>query len=68
MIDIACRMDPYNQEYRSAREQIRKQTESFGSNYRTANDDLNTTCNICSMLICADCCCECMGGDLIRCC
>lgn len=22
----------------------------------------------CSTLICADCCCECMGGDLIRCC
>lgn len=22
----------------------------------------------CASLICADCCCECMGGDLIRCC
>ena len=22
----------------------------------------------CTTLICADCCCECMGGDLIRCC
>ncbi|MFA6866219.1 MAG: hypothetical protein WCR54_01750 [Clostridia bacterium] len=25
-------------------------------------------CNCCSSLICADCCCECMGGDLISCC
>lgn len=25
-------------------------------------------CDCCSSLICADCCCECMGGDLIRCC
>ena len=22
----------------------------------------------CASLLCADCCCECMGGDLIRCC
>lgn len=27
-----------------------------------------TPCNCCSSLICADCCCECMGGDLITCC
>ncbi|MEG1646224.1 MAG: hypothetical protein RR374_02550 [Clostridia bacterium] len=25
-------------------------------------------CNTCSSLICCDCCCECMGGDLISCC
>jgi|AGTN01.3.fsa_nt_gi Tetratricopeptide repeat. len=27
-----------------------------------------TPCDVCSSLICADCCCECMGGDLISCC
>ena len=27
-----------------------------------------TACDICNGLICADCCCECMGGDLISCC
>lgn len=27
-----------------------------------------TPCDCCSSLICADCCCECMGGDLISCC
>lgn len=25
-------------------------------------------CSACQALWCADCCCECMGGDLIRCC
>ena len=25
-------------------------------------------CTACQCAICADCCCECMGGDLIRCC
>lgn len=27
-----------------------------------------TVCDICNGLICADCCCECCGGDLISCC
>ena len=27
-----------------------------------------TACDVCNGLICADCCCECMGGDLISCC
>ena len=27
-----------------------------------------TAGDCCTSLICADCCCECMGGDLIRCC
>lgn len=27
-----------------------------------------SACDICSGLLCADCCCECMGGDLISCC
>ena len=35
--------------------------------YYTRRDD-NTCCNICGGLLCADCCCECMGGDLISCC
>ena len=28
----------------------------------------STAGDCCTSLICADCCCECMGGDLIRCC
>ena len=69
MIDKACRMDPYNQEYRAAREQIRQQSQSFGADFRgNDNDDINTACNCCSSLLCADCLCECMGGDLIPCC
>jgi len=27
-----------------------------------------TPCGMCQGLLCADCCCECMGGDLISCC
>ena len=68
LIDKACRMDPYNEEYRNAREQIRNRSQNFGADYRNANGDINGACNICSSLLCADCCCECMGGDLIPCC
>ena len=67
MYDRACSMDPYNQEYRAARDQLYGRTAGYGSGYRqTANNDQACTC--CQQLICADCCCELMGGDLIRCC
>jgi len=32
------------------------------------NTRRSTAADCCTSLICADCCCECMGGDLIRCC
>jgi len=32
------------------------------------NTRRSTAGDCCASLICADCCCECMGGDLIRCC
>ena len=66
--DIACSMDPYNQEYRSAREHLRRQANGYGGGYNTMGGGGCTGCDVCQGLICADCCCECMGGDLIRCC
>lgn len=45
-----------------------------GRSYQGANNPYQggyagpNACDCCSSLICADCCCECMGGDLIRCC
>ncbi len=66
--NIACSMDPYNQEYRMARDQLRRQANGYGGGYNTSNSGGCSTCDICSSLLCADCCCECMGGDLISCC
>ena len=62
--DTACRMDPMNAEYRGAAENIRNYTST--TRRSSANED--AVCNICSTLVCADCCCECCGGDLISCC
>ncbi len=66
----ACRMDPTNPEYREAFNRIQRQTRGgYHNPYGSApNMGGCSTCDVCQGLICADCCCECMGGDFIRCC
>lgn len=66
--DTACSMDPYNNEYRTAQEQLRMRANGYGGNYNTTRGGGCSGCDICSGLLCADCCCECCGGDLISCC
>lgn len=71
----AYRMNPNNFEYKAAYENM---SGDNAGGYRTGRmNDMNSgrgcmgdcgVCNICSSLLCADCCCECMGGDLIPCC
>ena len=64
----ACNMDPTNGEYRAALNQI-QYSRRGGNPYNTMPAGGGCTgCDVCQGLICADCCCECMGGDLIRCC
>ena len=66
MFDRACGLDPQNAEYREAKERFAQQAGAYGG-YRTV-DNSGGCCDFCSTLICADCCCECLGGDLISCC
>ena len=67
-LDRACRLDPYNAEYRTVANRLRTQMSGAGG-YRTSTSAGSCSeCDICSSLLCADCCCECMGGDLISCC
>lgn len=70
-IDNACAMNPNNPEYRDAQNRIHNMYSGYGSGYRTSKSsgsEANTICNTCAALLCLDSCCECMGGDLIRCC
>lgn len=63
----AATMDPSNIEYRNAIQYMNR----GGQAYRTTNAGSMTNvdvCQICQTVYCADCCCEMMGGDLIRCC
>ncbi|MBE6596611.1 MAG: tetratricopeptide repeat protein [Ruminococcaceae bacterium] len=66
--DTACSMDPYNQEYRAAQQELSRRANGYGSGYNTAGGGGCSGCDVCSGLLCADCCCECMGGDCISCC
>ncbi len=69
-LEIACSMDPSNMEYQRAKEMFNTGARGYGSTYyggyrpASANDD---ACDCCTKLICMDCLCECLGGDLIRC-
>ncbi len=65
----ACRMEPGNPEYREAFNRIQRQSAHRGNPY-TSSPNMGGVgnCDICSSLCLADCCCECMGGDLIPCC
>lgn len=71
----AVRMEPNNPEYQDALNRMnhKRSGNTFrgSSTYRTSTGGSSagcSPCDICSALLCADCCCECMGGDLIRCC
>jgi len=67
----ACNSDPYNEEYASAKARMDNGRNGFArSSYNQGYPQQGecNTCDMCQGLICADCCCECMGGDLISCC
>lgn len=75
-LEIACNMDPANVEYQRAKEMFNTNARGYGNTYygsanggnyrrRTSSDE---ACDCCANLICLDCLCECMGGDLIACC
>ena len=69
LAEVACYLDPQNPEYRRALDMIRSRSTGYGQPYRTTQSGGGmSACDCCSSLMCADCCCECMGGDLIRCC
>lgn len=62
----ACQLDPSNSEYSAA---FNAMNTNANGGYRTSRRSSDCdTCDICQGLICADCCCECCGGDLIPCC
>ena len=67
MITKACTMDPTNPEYRAARDRLAMQARGFGQGGGMGSSSECSGCDVCASLLCADCCCECMGGDLIRC-
>lgn len=64
----ATRLDPSNAEYRRAYNNINSDRSGGYRTERKTHVSGCSGCDICSGLLCADCCCECFGCDLIRCC
>ena len=83
-LEMAINMDPENVKYQETLERMKRhESDATGANNAGANaaggqqrsyaayDEYSrrqTAGDCCATLICADCCCECMGGDLISCC
>ena len=67
--DTADRMEPTNNEYFRAKENMHNRASGFGNGYQAGRSS-GGCCDtdLCTTLCVADCCCECMGGDLIPCC
>lgn len=72
-LEIACDMEPGNMEYQRAKEMFNTNARGYGSTYyddgygRRPRSSADDTANCCMNLLCMDCLCECMGGDLIPC-
>ncbi len=69
----ACNLEPGNREYSAALSQMNSQRGGYmngnpSQHYNTSSNPGCSGCDLCQGLICADCCCECLGGDLISCC
>lgn len=67
----ACHLDPENKTYKSAYNRVfnnRNGGYRVERNSRRNRNDDKGCLRCCCELICADACCECMGGDLIPCC
>ena len=64
----AYNMEPSNPDYRHMYDVVNSQRSGGFRTARSGGDTMSGACSVCQGLLCADCCCECMGGDLISCC
>ncbi|NSW90650.1 MAG: J domain-containing protein [Firmicutes bacterium] len=68
-IQTAINMDPGNIEYREVLNRMNMAYRNYrAGGYRQGHSNDIDLCTFCQCLWCSDCCCECMGGDLIPCC
>ena len=65
----ASNLDPSNNTYKMAYNKVNNaRTGGYKTERREKEKSGCSGCDMCTGLICADCCCECFGGDLIPCC
>lgn len=59
----ACRMEPNNQEFMSALNNMNARRTYNPSGYNTTNVGGCSMCDICTGIMCANCLCDCCGGN-----
>ncbi len=65
----ASDLDPSNNTYKMAYNKVNNaRTGGYRTERHSSEKKGCSGCDMCTGLICADCCCECFGGDLIPCC
>ena len=67
----ASNLDPSNNTYKMAYNKVSNARSGGYRTERRRSDGEKSGCSGCDMctgLLCADCCCECFGGDLVPCC
>lgn len=65
-LNTACSMEPMNNEYRQALNYLNNRNTGYRQQYY-GHKSSNNSLDCCMKLICLDCLCECLGGDLIPC-
>lgn len=59
----ACRMEPHNSEFQSALNNANNRRNYNPYGYNTTNSMGCSMCDICTGIMCMNCCCECLGGN-----
>ena len=67
-VQTAVNMEPSNMEYQNYLNQIYGMQRTYQQRAYSYGGRSTSSADCCTQLICADCLCECMGGDLIPCC
>lgn len=67
-IQTAVNMEPSNMEYQNYLNQVYNLQRSYQQRVYSYGGRNTNSIDCCTQLICADCLCECLGGDLISCC
>ena len=67
LLELACRMDPSNSEYRETLDRLRDMT-AYGSAQQQSDDTVGcSVCDMCMKMLCINSLCACFGGRFIRC-
>ena len=61
-LNRAVELDPSNAEYRGALNNIAQRNQGYRNMGNAGGFGQSNSCDCCTSLLCADCCCQCMGG------